>query len=192
VAKVQSDEGRKESEYAMTQNATAPCRHCGNTTRPKRIRGRAIECQRRTRCKECLAGICIRAGRNLCRICWNDPVVRRRHPIVAPFASPQAAAMGAKIVSPSMVTVAIIEDRDKADATILACKLRNGLLAGLESQGLVRRPMAGHDDMSMESEEWYVAMSEIAERLTMMLRRAGVPDERSDACKAVRAELASA
>jgi hypothetical protein len=85
------------------------------------------------------------------------------------------------------LTLSNIDSKD--DAIVLAVLIRDSLLAELERHGLVQIPETPHDD-NREAEEWWMQASEISERLAYMLRRAGVPDQRTDACKAVLAELA--
>jgi hypothetical protein len=87
------------------------------------------------------------------------------------------------------MNLSISEIDSKDDAIVLAVLIRDSLLAELERHGLVQIPLTPHDE-DREAEEWWVQASEISERLAYMLRRAGVPDQRTDACKAVLAELA--
>jgi hypothetical protein len=88
-----------------------------------------------------------------------------------------------------LVTLATVPEQTRQDAMILACVIRDGIFAELARQGLLKIPetMAEED---LDAEQWWCDASEVAEHLAALLRRAGVPDERSDACKAVLAELA--
>lgn len=41
-------------------------------------------------CVECGAEVYSRVGRGLCRKCWDDPLVRAKHPPLAPFGGREA------------------------------------------------------------------------------------------------------
>lgn len=120
--------------------------------------------------------MCGRVGRGLCRICWDDSEIRKQYEVVAEFGGKKAGVMGG---GPATVTLREFTASERADCTKLACTIRNGLLKAMAGAGLVREPK--YEGESDYTEEFSVAACEIAERLMRLMRRAGVPDDVSEA-----------
>lgn len=41
-------------------------------------------------CRNCPSTYTVRVGRGLCRVCWNDQLIREKYPVIAPFGSKEA------------------------------------------------------------------------------------------------------
>jgi hypothetical protein len=121
--------------------------------------------------------------RHLCYRCHLNPNIRRQYRTASKFDK----------FDHNLVTLELIQKKDKIDATFLAAKIRDSLLGALIAQGLIRRPPQSEgneaEEDSVEFEEWECAASDLAETMAWMMKRAGVKDQGADSLKVVRAEL---
>lgn len=124
-------------------------------------------------CRHCKEPFSDRAGRGLCRSCWNDKSIRDRYPPVAAFGGKDAWKEQRKALKAGTSRLDVAEgSQEQEQAVRIASRLRNDLFERLADEHGIKRPACGNGGVpSVIADEFDEAESTIAITLARLIER---------------------